>query len=149
MNFPLFLLLFPQSFSRETLQEKEQCQINHWWNYCKVVRKPFGERSTGWSTVKTAWYIGWVSAEISLVFGTQYFHSWTAGWKRIYLYEICKPLKIERHCMLLWRSGIKCRMILDNWENGLKCGMQFNGSKCKAPNSGWTDEVPKSMMGSN
>lgn len=39
-------------------------------------------------------------------------------------------------------------MILENQKNGLQCRMQFNGTKCKAPNAGWTDEVPKSMMGS-
>lgn len=36
-----------------------------------MVRKPSGECSIGWSTVKTKRYIKWASAEISLVFGTQ------------------------------------------------------------------------------
>ena len=35
-----------------------------------MVRKPFGEHSLGWSTVNTELYIKWVSAEVSLVFGT-------------------------------------------------------------------------------
>lgn len=107
------MLLLSQSY-REEFHWKEMCHSNQ--STAKWLENAL--RSTVINGPQNDVLSGCLQGSL-LCLVLEYFHHWTAGWKRIYTWNLQTSHNWEA-LHVFWRSGIQCRVILKNWKNGLE-----------------------------